>query len=101
MQIHKYLELDAETESITCSECDTTICSADQNYREHSAMRTGPVTDAGVPFVPPEDKLGEKTDLEFREFFCPSCGVLFQTEFAREDDPILHDIDIDTDSLEA
>jgi acetophenone carboxylase len=101
MQIHKYLELDPEAETIACRECSSTICDAGQNYREHSAMRTGPVTEAGLPFVPPEDKLGQKTDLEFREFFCPDCGVLLQTGFAREEDPILHDIDIDVDSLSA
>ena len=99
MQIHKYLELDTDALTISCRQCGTELCGADQNYREHSAMRTGPVTDAGVPFVPPEDKLGQKTDLEFREFFCPDCGVLLQTEFAQEDDPLLHDIDIDVDSL--
>lgn len=99
MRIHRYLELDTVTHEITCTECETTICDADENYREHSAMRTGDVTDAGVPFVPPEEKLGEEVDLEFREFFCPNCGVLLQTAFAQEDDPILHDIEIDVDSI--
>jgi acetone carboxylase gamma subunit len=99
MQIHRYLELDAAAEAISCTECGTTICNAEENYRKHSAMRTGPITEAGVPFVPPEDKIGRKTDLEFREFFCPECAVLLQTEFAKEDDPIIHDIEIDLESL--
>lgn len=99
MQIHKYLELDPDEETIACRECDEVLCDADENYKEYAAMRTGPVTDAGPAFEPPEEILGTDLELEFRQFFCPSCAVLFDHSFAREDDPILHDIEIDVDSL--
>lgn len=99
MQIHEYLELDPEAETISCSECGEELCDADQNYKEYSAMRTGPVTDAGPLFQPAERILGEDPGYEFREWFCPACGVLFDHRFALEDDRIVHDIEIDLASL--
>lgn len=101
MQIQKYLDLNEEELTISCRKCGETLCNADENYKEHSAMRTGPVTDAGPAFEPSKKLLGQDPNLEFRQFFCPSCGVLFDHEFAREDDPILHDIEVDVDSIKA
>jgi acetone carboxylase gamma subunit len=99
MQIHKCLELDPDAETISCRECGETLCNANRNYKKYAAMRTGPVTDAGPPFEPPEEILGKDLDLEFRQFFCPNCAVLLDHSFARQDDEILHDIEIDVSSL--
>lgn len=99
MKIHEYLELDTETETINCSECGEELCHADENFKKHSAMRTGPVTDAGPLFNPPEDILGKDPGYEFRQWFCPSCGIMFDHRFALEEDPILHDIEIDLKSI--
>ncbi|MDQ6924256.1 MAG: hypothetical protein M3Z74_08780, partial [Pseudomonadota bacterium] len=30
----------------------------------------------------------------FRQFFCPGCGSLIENEVARENDPVLHDIEL-------
>ena len=30
----------------------------------------------------------------FRQFFCPGCGALIENEVARENDPVLHDIEL-------
>lgn len=99
MQIHEYLELDPADETISCSECGEELCDADHNYKEYSAMRTGPVTEAGPVFYPPENILGSDPGYEFREWFCPNCGVLFDHRFALEGDRIIHDIDIDLEAL--
>jgi len=99
MQIYEYLELDTETETINCSDCGEELCDADQNYKEYSAMRTGPVTDAGPLFRPAEDILGTDPGYEFRQWFCPNCGVLFDHRFALEDDRIVHDIEIEMESV--
>jgi acetone carboxylase gamma subunit len=101
MQIHEYLELDPDSETISCSECGERLCDADQNYKEHSAMRTGPVTDAGPVFKPPADILNEDPGYEFRQWFCPNCAVLFDHRFALEDDRIVHDIEIDLESVQS
>lgn len=101
MQIHEYLELDPDAETISCSECGHELCDADQNYKEYSAMRTGPVTEAGPVFHSPENILGTDPGYEFREWFCPDCGVLFDHRFALEGDRIVHDIEIDIEALQS
>jgi len=99
MQIHEYLELDPDAETISCSECGEELCGATENYKEYSAMRRGPVTDAGPVFKPAEDILGSDPGYEFRQWFCPNCGVLFDHRFALKDDRIIHDIEIDVEAL--
>lgn len=99
MQIHRYLDLNEERNTIVCRNCRETLCDATENYREHAALRTRPLQEAGPAFVSAEQKLGEDKSLEFREFFCPNCAVLLQADFARSDDPILHDIEINVENL--
>lgn len=101
MQIHEYLELDSDAETISCSECGHELCDADRNYKEYSAMRTSPVTEAGPVFHPPGNILGTDPGYEFREWFCPDCGVLFDHRFALEGDRIVHDIEIDLEALQS
>jgi N-methylhydantoinase B len=92
-QIHRYLGLDTETGTIGCSECGATLCDATENYREHAAIARKPVEDAGPAFVPLESIVDTDLGFEFRQFVCPDCAVLFDVEFAREDDPFLHDLE--------
>jgi acetophenone carboxylase len=99
MKIHEYLELDTEKELIQCSDCGNELCGARENYREYSAVRAQPVTEAGPRFRDPEEVLGEDPGYEFREFFCPNCGILFGHRFALEDDGFVHDIEIAVDEL--
>ncbi|MFB6172889.1 MAG: acetone carboxylase subunit gamma [Haloarculaceae archaeon] len=99
IEIHEYLELDPEARTISCLECGEQLCDADQNYKKHSAMRTGPVTDIGPVFTDPEEIYEEAPDVEFRQFFCPNCATLLDYEVVPEDEPILHDLDIDVDKI--
>lgn len=101
MQIHHYLNLNTETKTIVCRECGEHLCDADQNYKEHVMMQVIEPSD-GVPtpaFDAPEDILGERKDIEIRQFYCPNCGVLFDHQFALNDWPILHDMELDQDSI--
>jgi acetone carboxylase gamma subunit len=99
MQIHKYLDLHPGSEKIICRECDTELCSAHENYKRYAAVHTAPIEEAGPKFYPVKEVLGYDPRMEIRRFYCPECGVLFGHEFALEDDPFLHDIDIDIDQL--
>lgn len=99
MEINEYLELDPEAERIACGECGEDLCDARDNYKEHTALRTGPLTDAGPVFDAPEEIYEDPPDIEFRQFFCPNCATLFDYEIALKNDPILHDVEIDLDKL--
>jgi len=98
-EIHEYLELDPDARTIACRKCGEEICDADANYKEHAAIRTGPITDAGPVFTPPEKIYDRDPDIEFRQFFCPGCAVLLDYEVVPADEPILHDLEIDVESL--
>jgi acetone carboxylase gamma subunit len=99
VSVHEYLELDVDARTIACSECGTELCDASENYKEHAAMRTGPVTDAGPVYAAPAEIYDDPPSMEFRQFFCPNCATLFDYELAPEDEPILHDVDLDVDAM--
>lgn len=99
MEIHEYLDLDPETESISCNDCGHQICSVDENYKRHCAMETVPLSDVGPEFESPSKLLGARHDIEFRRFYCPSCAVLIDHEIAQAEDAILRDIEIDPSTL--
>lgn len=97
-QIHTYLELDTEAESIQCGECSFVLCDADENYKNHCGVNRQPVSEAGAMFEHP-DYLEDADAIEFRQFVCQRCGVLFDFEIAPEDQPFLHDIAVDPESV--
>jgi acetone carboxylase gamma subunit len=99
MQIHPYLDLDEQAETIVCRKCQNEFCRGNENYKEYAVMRTGPVEELYPVYEPPDEILGRETDLEFRQFYCPGCGRLLDTEFALEDDPLIHDIEIDMSAV--
>lgn len=99
MEIHEYLDLDPETETISCTECGHTICDAGENYKRHCAMESEPLEDVGPGFESPAELLDSDHDVRFRQFYCPSCAVLVEHEIARADDPILQDIELDLQSV--
>jgi acetone carboxylase gamma subunit len=99
MQIHPYLTLDPDSEMISCRECETELCHGSENFKEYSVVHTGPPQELNQTIEPPENVLGEDPGVEYRQFFCPDCGTQLSVTFALEDDPILHDIDIDLESV--
>lgn len=99
MEIHEYLDLDADANVISCRKCNYELCDADQNFKRYCAMETSPVAEIGPAFDAPADILGEDHQVEFRQFYCPNCAVLMDHEIAREGDEILHDLEIDLEAL--
>lgn len=83
---------------IDCRECGHQICNAVQNYKEHCGANRRPVTEAG-PMSEQPNYIEDADSIEFRQFVCQGCGVLFDFEIAPEDQPFLHDIGVDPDSV--
>jgi len=99
MQIHEYLELDVGSNTISCMECSEPICDGDQNYKRHVALKRLDVHDLGPAFSPAKEILGVESGLELRRYACPNCGILLDHTVAKEQDDIIHDIDIDVEKL--
>jgi N-methylhydantoinase B len=72
-----------------CRECSHNLGAIDRNYKDRAAITSQPLQDAG-PYI--DAREFSDYDLEFREVSCPACGALFDSEVARPEDPLLHDM---------
>lgn len=70
----------AGTSWICCSKCRFRYCRADQNWREFCKIRLLPPAKAG--------NLMSVLDGQYllRQFYCPSCAVLVDTDFLEKQD---------------
>jgi N-methylhydantoinase B len=74
--------------AVECRMCATPICRVDENYKEHLVRRDRPITAAGPLFADPAIYVDEV--IQLREFICPGCATLVETEVARASDPVLY-----------
>ena len=72
--------------------CGRVLGAAATNYRALSLEARFPVGRAG-PHADPHGRGTER--FELREYYCPDCLVLFETDVALRDDPLLHDVELD------
>ena len=80
----------AERALIYCL-CGQPLGAAGENFKTHSMVKESPLQEAG-PHVDPYD-LG-KGKFVFRQFFCPSCAVLLETEVTLQGSPYEWDIEV-------
>jgi N-methylhydantoinase B len=72
---------------IACT-CGKLLSPANENYKDYCLLLENPIQKAG-PQVNPHHIGGDR--FVFREYFCPSCGVLFDTEVSLRGAPLLWD----------
>jgi len=77
---------DGGKKTVCCSGCGTALCSADQHWKDNVPMKQTKV--AGLTGW--SDSV--HPDLVLREFSCPSCGQLLDSETSLPQDPYLYDI---------
>jgi N-methylhydantoinase B len=77
---------------LACRKCQTELCAATENYKQHCALTVLPVTAANPHVLDP--KLYVDDEIVFRNYACPACGVLIETEIARPDDPPLAELQL-------
>jgi acetone carboxylase gamma subunit len=85
------LERDGGT-AFVCNRCNVLLGPADADYKRYCLYRERPVQEVGRLFDDPRRFVDD--DIVFREFLCPQCGGLFDTEINRLSEPPVHDIDI-------
>ncbi|HZQ07792.1 MAG TPA: acetone carboxylase subunit gamma [Anaerolineae bacterium] len=76
---------------IRCTRCGYDLCTATENHKLHALLHEGPVQEAG-PHVNPYHLGGDK--FVFRQFYCPNCLALINTEVALRGEPILWDVQL-------
>jgi hypothetical protein len=74
----------------TCKKCRTRIQSADENYKSGCVKRVTDVAQVGLSPIDPHLFIDDH--IEYREYFCPGCGLLLQGDFGRPEDPDFRDI---------
>ena len=74
----------------TCRKCRTQIESSDANYKSGCVKRVTDVQKVGLSPIDPQLFIDDH--IEYREYFCPGCGLLLQGDFSRPDDPDFRDI---------
>ncbi len=87
MRISPMLEI-AETDAgkaIVCSDCGARLGPAGEPWKPHAVLRERPIRDRSVADI------GEARVM-LREFGCPGCGALLDTETALDGDPFLDDV---------
>ena len=75
-----------------CRMCDTAICGMTENYKDAVVYRRLPLSAGGSLMNDPT--LYVDAGIELRQFVCPGCGTLLETEVACESDSILRDIEL-------
>lgn len=76
-----------------CTDCGHIYCPAGQCPKHSALMRVGYLSDLSHPTA--EMARHDPPRFFHRQFYCPGCALMFTTEMAREDDPILQDIEYD------
>ena len=75
-----------------CRMCDSAICASTENYKDAVVQRRLPLSAGGSLMNDPA--LYVDANIELRQFVCPGCGTLLETEVACESDATLRDIEL-------
>jgi N-methylhydantoinase B len=89
-RIGEYLLLAGER--IVCRMCARDLCDKSENYKHAAVRRDLPITAAGPLFGEP--KRFVDADVQLRQFACPGCATLLETEVAIAGDEVVHDIEL-------
>ena len=92
--LNEFLEIATQASGqkvIRCTRCGHDICAATENHKLHALIHEGSVQEAG-PHVNPYHLGDDK--FVFRQFYCPGCTALINTEVALKDEPILWDVEL-------
>ncbi|HEV2041669.1 MAG TPA: acetone carboxylase subunit gamma, partial [Casimicrobiaceae bacterium] len=75
-----------------CCRCAADLGLARGNYKDRCVRRDADIGAANPNIGDYRRYIDDRP--VFRQFFCPGCGALIENEVARENDPVLHDIEL-------
>ena len=94
VRLLEYLEA-TELEGKTvyrCLKCGHVLGPAKDDYKNLALKRTVPIFKAQPTFLA---SYALKSDtFVMREYYCPSCGVMFEVDMVQKDEPQIHSIEL-------
>lgn len=78
------IEQIAGTPRVVCASCNHDLAAADDSWKRLAALSERPANTLPGPY-------GTGQDLLLRQFACPGCGALLDTELALPGEPFLED----------
>ena len=97
VKINAYMEVcpdDAGVPVVRCSRCGETLGPASQSYKTFALEARRPLSALGPNYAPGQ---GGEERFELREYYCPSCLVLLDTDVALKGDAVVHDVELATE----
>ena len=90
-QISEFLQIKSDEKGLfwSCSKCELDLAGVKENYKEKCVIEKKEFNEVNPLIGEPETFIDDS--VEFRSFYCPGCGVLFDNEIALSDEPILWD----------
>jgi acetone carboxylase gamma subunit len=89
-QVNEYISIESQgTDRWLQCRCGKRLCDANANPKDHVKSKELPIQAAGPHVAIGERELSKS--FVWREFYCPDCGLMLNTEVALKDDPYLHD----------
>jgi N-methylhydantoinase B len=77
---------------LACAKCAAGLGPPCGNYKDECVRRDADIGAANPNIGDYRRYIDDRP--VFRQFFCPGCGTLIENEVAREDDPVLQDIEL-------
>jgi N-methylhydantoinase B len=81
---------------LACRSCDERICKTDDQYKYHLLQAVKPLTEANQLLVDPDNYIDD--EMEYREYYCPGCGLMMENEVIMADRDPISDKEVDPDT---
>jgi acetone carboxylase gamma subunit len=99
MRVNLYLTVESGASGpVLRCRCGHELGPAERPYKELALEARQPLQALG-PQVDPDGLGGDR--FELREYYCPACLVLYESEVARRDDALLVDVELSLDGAPA
>jgi len=100
-RITEYLEIDLDSEKWCCQRCGQVLGNVRENYKKGCLVAERPLHEVHSPVVEGQaySFCPDPDFCRLIEFYCPSCGVMIETEYLPPGHPLTHDIELDFDAL--
>ena len=90
----EYLETDEVNGELKykCTRCGFILGFAREDYKNFVAKRSVPISRAQPAYL--ADYAAKSDTFVIREYYCPECGVMFEVDMVRKDEPQIRSIEL-------